>query len=235
MNKKEDEILYGKRSISYRKFFDSEFGLLRPKNPDDSWVTPFNPDTGANFQKNLGFIEGNSWQYTFMVTHDTKGLMELIGGKEAYSNQLQKVFNSDQFDMANEPDIGYPYLFNYVSGQEWRTQNKVSELIKQHFKNTADGLPGNDDTGTMSAWLIYSMMGLYPVSPADPIYTITTPVFDKVIIELDNRYYEKSQLIIHKEGNGSINQIKIGDKSSKHFFVDHSELVKSNNFKIILE
>ena len=235
MNKKEDEIFYGKRSISYRKFFDSEFGLLRPKNPDDSWVTPFNPDTGANFQKNLGFIEGNSWQYTFMVTHDTKGLMELIGGKEAYSNQLQKVFNSDQFDMANEPDIGYPYLFNYVSGQEWRTQNKVSELIKQHFKNTADGLPGNDDTGTMSAWLIYSMMGLYPVSPADPIYTITTPVFDKVTIELDNRYYEKSQLIIHKEGNGSINQIKIGDKSSKHFFVDHSELVKSNNFKIILE
>ena len=136
MNKKEDEIFYGKRSISYRKLFDSEFGLLRPKNPDDSWVTPFSPNTGANFQKNLGFIEGNSWQYTFMVTHDTRGLMKLIGGKEAYSNQLQKVFNSNQFDMANEPDIGYPYLFNYVSGQEWRTQNKVSKLIKQHFNNS---------------------------------------------------------------------------------------------------
>ena len=235
MNKKEDEIFYGKRSISYRKLFDSEFGLLRPKNPDDSWVTPFNPNTGANFQKNLGFIEGNSWQYTFMVTHDTRGLMKLIGGKEEYSNQLQKVFNSNQFDMANEPDIGYPYLFNYVSGQEWRTQNKVSKLIKQHFNNSPGGLPGNDDTGTMSAWLIYSMMGLYPVSPADPIYAITTPVFDKVIIELDNRYYEKSKLVIHKEGNGLINQIKVGDKSSNHFFVDHTELVKSNNFKIILK
>ena len=235
MNKKEDEIFYGKRSISYRKLFDSEFGLLRPKNPDDSWVTPFSPNTGANFQKNLGFIEGNSWQYTFMVTHDTRGLMKLIGGKEAYSNQLQKIFNSNQFDMANEPDIGYPYLFNYVSGQEWRTQNKVSKLIKQHFNNSPGGLPGNDDTGTMSAWLIYSMMGLYPVSPADPIYAITTPVFDKVIIELDNRYYEKSKLVIHKEGNGLINQIKVGDKSSNHFFVDHTELVKSNNFKIILK
>ncbi|MDG1015081.1 MAG: GH92 family glycosyl hydrolase [Flavobacteriaceae bacterium] len=235
MNKKEDEIFYGKRSISYRKLFDSEFGLLRPKNPDDSWVTPFSPNTGANFQKNLGFIEGNSWQYTFMVTHDTRGLMKLIGGKEEYSNQLQKVFNSNQFDMANEPDIGYPYLFNYVSGQEWRTQNKVSKLIKQHFNNSPGGLPGNDDTGTMSAWLIYSMMGLYPVSPADPIYAITTPVFDKVIIELDNRYYEKSKLVIHKEGNGLINQIKVGDKSSNHFFVDHTELVKSNNFKIILK
>ena len=235
MNKKEDEIFYGKRSISYRKLFDSEFGLLRPKNPDDSWVTPFSPNTGANFQKNLGFIEGNSWQYTFMVTHDTRGLMKLIGGKEEYSNQLQKVFNSNQFDMANEPDIGYPYLFNYVSGQEWRTQNKVSKLIKQHFNNSPGGLPGNDDTGTMSAWLIYSMMGLYPVSPADPIYAITTPVFDKVIIELDNRYYEKSKLVIHKEGNGLINQIKVGDKSSNHFFVDHTELVKSDNFKIILK
>ena len=235
LNKKGDEKFYRKRSISYRNFFDKEFNLLRPKNPDDSWVTPFDPNTGANFQKNLGFIEGNSWQYTFMVAHDSNGLMELIGGKEAYSNQLQEVFNSDQFDMANEPDIGYPYLFNYVSGQEWRTQNKVSELIKRHFKNSPDGLPGNDDTGTMSAWLIYSMIGLYPVSPADPIYAVTSPVFDKVIIELDSRYYNKSQLVIHKKGKGVIKQLKIGNTTSNHFFVSHSELVKSNNFKIILE
>ena len=87
-------------------------------------------------QKNLGFIEGNSWQYTFMVAHDTKGLIRLMGGEQAYSNQLQKVFDLGQFDMTNEPNIGYPYLFNYVSDQEWRTQKKVSELIKTHFRNT---------------------------------------------------------------------------------------------------
>ena len=82
LNKKEDEVFYRKRSISYRKLFDKEFNLLRPREADASWVRPFNPEIGANFQKNLGFIEGNSWQYTFMVAHDTKGLMQLMGGEE---------------------------------------------------------------------------------------------------------------------------------------------------------
>jgi predicted alpha-1,2-mannosidase len=235
LNKNKDEVFYRKRSISYRKLFDKDFNLLRPRNADASWVRPFNPETGANFQKNLGFIEGNSWQYTFMAVHDTKGLMQLMGGEEAYSNQLQKVFDSGQFDMANEPDIGYPYLFNYVPGQEWRTQNKVSELISSHFKNTPDGLPGNDDTGTMSAWLIYSMMGLYPVSPAEPIYAVTTPVFDKITIQLDSRYYDQTHLVIEKEGKGVIKQLKIGEEISKRFFINHSELVQSNYLKISLK
>ena len=235
LNKKEDEVFYRKRSISYRKLFDKEFNLLRPREADASWVRPFTPETGANFQKNLGFIEGNSWQYTFMVAHDTKGLMQLMGGENTYSKQLQKVFDSGQFDMANEPDIGYPYLFNYVPGQEWRTQNKVSELISTHFKNTPDGLPGNDDTGTMSAWLIYSMMGLYPISPADAVYAVTTPTFDKITIQLDSRYYDQSQLVIEKEGKGVIKHLKLGEEIQKGFFVNHSELVQSNCLKISLE
>ena len=235
LKKNKDDVFYRNRSISYRNLFDKEFNLLRPRNADDSWVHPFNPETGANFQKNLGFIEGNSWQYTFMVTHDTKGLIQLMGGEEAYSNQLQKVFDSGQFDMANEPDIGYPYLFNYLPGQEWRTQNKVSELISNHFKNTPDGLPGNDDTGTMSAWLIYSMIGLYPISPAEAVYAVTSPVFDKITIQLDSRYYNQNHLVIEKEGKGVIKQLKIGEEISKSFFINHSKLVQSNYLKISLE
>ena len=235
LKKNKDEVFFRKRSISYRKLFDKEFNLLRPKNADNSWVRPFNPETGANFQKNLGFIEGNSWQYTFMLAHDNKGLMQLMGGEEAYSNQLQKVFDLGQFDMANEPDIGYPYLFNYLPGQEWRTQDKVSELINKHFKNTPDGLPGNDDTGTMSAWLIFSMMGLYPVSPAEAIYAVTSPVFDKITIQLDSRYYKQSNLVIEKEGKGFINHLIIGNEISKRFFINHYDLVKSNNLKMILK
>ena len=111
LGKKEDEKFYRERSISYRKLFDKEFNLLRPKDKDDLWITPFNPETGANFQKNLGFIEGNSWQYTFMLAHDAKGLINLMGGEEIYSKQLQKVFNIGQFDMANEPDtVSYTHL-----------------------------------------------------------------------------------------------------------------------------
>ena len=235
LGKKKDEQFYRKRSISYRKLFDKDFNLLRPKNNDNSWVTPFNPETGANFQKNLGFIEGNSWQYTFMMAHDAKGLMRLMGGKQAYSKQLQKVFNIGQFDMANEPDMGYPYLFNFVKGEEWRTQKKVTELISKYFKNTPDGLPGNDDTGTMSAWLIYSMMGIYPISPASPVYTVTTPVFDKVIIQLDNRYYKSKQLVIEKEGTGTIKQLKLNHKNHKGYFIYHNDLVKAGHLKFMLE
>ena len=235
LGKKEDEQFYRKRSISYRKLFDKKFNLLRPKDKDDLWITPFNPETGANFQKNLGFIEGNSWQYTFMLAHDAKGLINLMGGEEVYSKQLQKVFNIGQFDMANEPDIGYPYLFNFVKGEEWRTQEKVSKLINQYFKNTPEGLPGNDDTGTMSAWLIYSMMGIYPISPAKPSYTITRPVFDKITIQLDSKYYKNKQLIIEKKGQGKIDKIQINGKTIKSYFISHASLVNGYNLKINLQ
>ena len=235
LGKKEDEKFYRERSISYRKLFDKEFNLLRPKDKDDLWITPFNPETGANFQKNLGFIEGNSWQYTFMLAHDAKGLINLMGGEEVYSKQLQKVFNIGQFDMANEPDIGYPYLFNFVKGEEWRTQEKVSKLINQYFKNTPEGLPGNDDTGTMSAWLIYSMMGIYPISPAKPSYTITRPVFDKITIQLDSKYYKNKQLIIEKKGQGKIDKIQINGKTIKSYFISHASLVNGYNLKINLQ
>ena len=235
LGKKDDEQYFRNRSISYQKLFDNEFKLLRPKNDDNSWVTPFNPESGANFKKNLGFIEGNSWQYTFMVAHDVKGLMKLMGGKRAYSKQLQKVFNLGQFDMANEPDIGYPFLFNFVKGEEWRTQKKVSELMRTYFKNTPDGLPGNDDTGTMSAWLIYSMIGIYPITPAEAIYTITTPVFDKITIQLDASYYNKRKLIIEKVKNskGKIKKILLNGTPHKGYFISHQELVEGQSLKVI--
>jgi len=170
-----------------------------------------------------------------MVAHDAKGLIKLMGGKKSYVQQLQKVFDIGQFDMANEPDIGYPYLFNYVKGQEWRTQKTVSELLKKYFKNTPDGLPGNDDTGTMSAWLIYSMMGSYPSSPAEPNYAITTPVFDKITIKLDSRYYKNKQLVIEKNGEGKIEHIEMNGKVKKSYFISHKELVNGNILKIKLK
>ncbi len=235
LGKMEDYILFSKRSTSYRKLFDKQFNLLRPKNGDGSWVTPFNPETGANFQKNLGFIEGNSWQYTFMVSHDIKNLMKQMGGKKAFVKQLDKVFDNNQFDMANEPDIGYPFLYNYAKGYAWKTQKRVRQLINEYFTNTPGGLPGNDDTGTMSAWLIYSMMGIYPSSPGEPNYTITTPVFDKITIQLDSRYYKKEQLIIEKIGQGKIKHIEINGKTKSSFFITHQELVKGNILRINLK
>jgi predicted alpha-1,2-mannosidase len=237
LNKKADYKRFSKRAISYRKLFDEDLKLLRPRNSDGSWYEPFDPLAGANFTENIGFIEGNAWQYAFMVSHDIKGLMKLMGGQKAFSKQLQTLFNTNQFDMANEPDIAYPFLFNYVKGEEWRAQQKVQELIKTYFQNKPAGLPGNDDTGTMSAWLIYSMMGIYPVSPGEPIYTITTPIFDKITIDLDSDYYKGKSLVIQKSGvvDGVISTIQLNSKTHKGYFINHSDLVKGSELSINLK
>lgn len=230
LGKKEDYKRFSKRAVSYRKLFDKEYNLLRPRNDDGSWLTPYNPESGANFEKNLGFIEGNAWQYSFMVVHDTKGLIRLMGGGKAFIDRLQDVFDKGQYDMANEPDIAYPYLFNYVKGQEGRTQEKVSELLDTYYKNAPDGLPGNDDTGTMSAWAVFSMMGIYPVSPANPTYAITTPRFSKITIHLDTDYYQQEKLTIRSnisEGKKRIQNISVQGKSHNSYFIPHEKLVNA--------
>ncbi len=238
LGKEEDYQRFLERSISYRKLFDKEFNLLRPKNDDGSWLFPYHPETGANFVKNLGFIEGNAWQYTFMVSHDVKGLKNLMGGEKPFAKQLQKVFDNKQYDMANEPDIAYPFLFNYVKGEEWRTQKTVNNLLDTYYKNTPDGLPGNDDTGTMSAWAIFSMMGIYPITPAEPIYTFCTPKFDKITIHLDQEYYNNETLVITSNtvrGGEYIESIKINNKVWDSFFISHGRLVNSKNLNFNLK
>lgn len=237
LGKKDDYKRFYNRSISYRKLFDKNLKLLRPRLENGDWYEPFDPNDGANFSENIGFIEGNAWQYAFMIPHDILGLKKLMGGNKAFTNQLQKVFDDNQFDMANEPDIAYPYLFNYVKGEEWRSQKLVEELVKKHFTNTPDGIPGNDDTGTMSAWLVYSMMGIYPIAPGEPKYAITKPLFDKITIQLDSKYYKNSELIIEKDtnANGYIQQILLNGKIHRGYFINLEDLVNAQNLKIILK
>ena len=238
LGKEQDYERFSKRSLSYKNLFDSEFNLLRPKNHDGTWLSPYRPETGANFVKNLGFIEGNAWQYTFMIPHDITGLKTLMGGDQAFIKQLQKVFDNQQFDMANEPDIAYPFLFNYIKGEEWRTQKTVNSLLDSYYKNTPDGLPGNDDTGTMSAWAVFSMMGIYPVEPATPVYTFCTPKFEKVIIHLDKAYYDTDTLTITSKKTTSknlIKEIKIDDVPFDNFFISHKQLLNSKNIHFTLQ
>ena len=237
LGEKEDFKRFSKRSLSYRKLYDKDLKLLRPRTANDKWYEPFDPEAGANFQANVGFIEGNAWQYAFMVPHDIRGLIKLMGGDKPFSDQLQKVFDIKQFDMANEPDIAYPYLFNYIKGEEWKSQDMVKKLVKEYFKNEPKGLPGNDDTGTMSAWLVYSMMGFYPISPGDPIYTITTPMFDKVTIQLDPKYYKKENIVIEREINtdGKVKDIQLNGKSLNSFFISHDDFVNGTTLKVIQE
>ncbi len=237
LGKEDDYKLFLKRSMGYKNYYDPETGLLRPKLPNGQFLTPFDPEQGKNFEPTPGFHEGTSWTYSFYVPHDIPGLIKLMGGPGAFSRKLQQCFDRDLFDMANEPDITYPYLFDYVQGDEWRTQEKTLELIQKYFKNDPGGIPGNDDTGTMSSWLIFSMMGFYPHCPGDMTYALTTPIFDEVDIKLDNRYYPNTSLIIQKTKNGSggpyIHRITLGDKQYHQYFVSQQELLKAG--KIIFQ
>ena len=170
-----------------------------------------------------------------MVPHDIKGLMKLMGGPKPFAQRLQDVFDKGQFDMANEPDIAYPYLFNYVKGEAFRSQKLVSDLLDEHFKNSPDGIPGNDDTGTMSAWAVFSMMGIYPVNPAAPMYALVKPKFDKITIHLDDEYYKGRKLVISSntvENKEPISEILINGKPHKEYFISHKKLVNASKIQI---
>ena len=239
LGKKEDAKLFYERSLGYRHYFCPEYGTLRPKLPDGTFYAPFNPEQGANFEPCPGFHEGSAWNYTFYVPHDIPGFTRLMGGRKAFIDKLQHVFDAGLYDPANEPDIAYPYLFSYFKGEEWRTQKLVKELLAKYFKAAPDGIPGNDDTGTMSAWAIFSMLGFYPDCPGLPEYTLTAPTFDKVTIQLDTRYYPQKELVITTVRPTSdanyIKGIKVGGKAYKGFRISHDQWVNAGQVEFILQ
>ena len=216
----EDAERFRARSLQYKNYYCPDFGTLRPLTQDGKFLEPFNPRQGENFEPVPGFHEGSAWNYTFYVPHDVLGLAKLMGGRKAFVNKLQKVFDEGLYDPANEPDIAYPYLFSYFKGEEWRTQKLVSELLDKHYTTLPNGLPGNDDTGTMSAWAVFSMMGIYPDCPGEPSYTLTVPRFDRV--ELQNG------TVITKVGDGYIRKISVNGKTHGSFRISHSDLVGSS-------
>lgn len=236
----DDAAVFLKRSLGYKKLFDKSTGMLRPKFINGEWLTPYDPELGRNFEPAPGYIEGNAWNYRFYVPHDISGLINLLGGGEKFVEQLEMTFSTDNFDMANEPDITYPFLFNFVKGEEWRTQARVRELIKEHFVNAPHGIPGNDDTGVMSAWLVFSMMGLYPVTPGDMNYAITTPSFDEIKISLNQYYYKGNALTIttsplNKNENGKyISEMTFNGELLKDYFISHDQITSGGLFNLRL-
>ena len=239
---KADAQRFYKQSLGYRNYYSKEYGTLRPRNMDGSFLSPFDPKAGADFSNAPGFHEGSAWNYTFYVPHDVKGLAKLMGGDKRFVEKLQMVFDQGLYDPANEPDIAYPYLFNYFKGEEWRTQKIVSDLIHKYYSDQPDGIPGNDDCGTMSTWLIFSMVGLYPDCPGSPYYSITTPTFDRVTLHLDPRYYPNGDIVITKENGQTVNnppspitRMTLGGKSLNRFRISHDELVKGRRLELFMK
>ncbi len=233
-----DARLFHNRSLGYKHYYSKEFGTLRPILPNGQFYSPFNPMEGENFEPSPGFHEGNAWNYTFYVPHDVKGLARLMGGKKPFVDKLQRVFDDGLYDPANEPDIAYAHLFSYFKGEEWRTQKELHRLLQKYFKDAPDGIPGNDDTGTMSAWAIFNMIGFYPDCPGEPAYTLSTPVFDKVTIRLDPKQWGRDKLVIEtvrpSKESLYIRQMELGGRSLSRYRITHDELVHGGELKFIL-
>ncbi len=239
LGKKEDAKLFYDRSMGYKNYYSKEFGTLRPLLPDGTFYSPFNPKQGENFEPNPGFHEGSAWNYTFYVPHDIPGLVKLMGGQKKFVDKLQMVFDEGHYDMANEPDIAYPYLFSYFKGEAWRTQKTVRELLSKYYHNAPNGLPGNDDTGTMSTWAVFSMMGFYPACPGDMDYVLTSPTFNKVTIDLNKKFYPKGELVIESMHQTPediyIKDVTADGKKLKGYTISQEELVNAGTLKFTLE
>ncbi len=195
---------FRKRTQNYRKVFDPEHKLMRGKNKDGSFQSPFNP-----YKWGDAFTEGNSWHYTWSVFHDVEGLIGLMGGEESFSQMLDSIFEVPPiFDYSyygiviheiremqivgmgnyahgNQPIQHMIYLYNYV-GQPWKSQYWARRIMDKLYQPTPDGYCGDEDNGQTSAWHVFSAMGLYPVCPGTDEYVLGSPLFNKITLQLEN-------------------------------------------------
>jgi predicted alpha-1,2-mannosidase len=221
LHKPESEIgIYKTRSMNYRNLFDPSTGLMRGKNKDGSFETPFNP-----FKWGDAFTEGNSWHYSWGVFHDIQGLMNLMGGKKQFVAKLDSVFTlppifddsyygeviheiremqiagMGQYAHGNQPIQHMIYLYNYA-GEPWKAQYWARETMNKMYKATPDGYCGDEDNGQTSAWYVFSAMGFYPVCPAAGQYVLGAPLFNKITLTLENG----KKVIINAPGNSAVNK-----------------------------
>lgn len=215
-----DIEIFAKRAMNYRNLFDPSHKLMRGKNQDGTFQSPFNPLKWGD-----AFTEGNSWHYTWSVFHDPQGLIDLMGGKEGFNIMMDSVFNvpplfddsyyggviheiremqimnMGNYAHGNQPIQHMIYLYNY-SGEPWKAQYWTREVMRKLYTPTPDGYCGDEDNGQTSAWYVFSALGMYTVAPGTDQYILGSPLFKKATISLENG----KQVVITSEGNGSNNR-----------------------------
>jgi predicted alpha-1,2-mannosidase len=183
------------RAGNYTHVFDPSKGWVCGKFANGNFTREF--DSG----KPVSWItEGTPRHYSWYVPQDVKGLMDIMGGKEIFLKKLQSFIDNREYWHGNEPSHHIPYLFNYA-GRWDLTQKTVKELLTSEYSNNAGGISGNDDSGQMSAWYVFSAMGLYPVCPGSNEYQLSSPLFSKVTLNLDRKYYPGNKFILETHGN----------------------------------
>lgn len=245
-----DEIAekYAKRGESWRNHLDPETRLMRPKEKDGSWITPFDPTKVGH----ENFTEANSWQYTFFVPQNVPGMIEAMGGSEFFVKHLDEMFETDakvdnhlpdvtgligQYAHGNEPCHHVAYLYNYA-GRADKTQERVRQIATTLYNDSPAGLCGNDDCGQMSAWYVFTAMGFYPVDPASAVYQIGSPLFDSLTLSTSNAEGKKATFKVVAENNSAthlyIQSARLNGKPLARSWITHEEIVAGGELKLVM-
>lgn len=244
LGKSEGELKpFAERAMNYKNTFDQEYNLMHAKKADGTFQNPFNPLKWGD-----AFTEGNSWHYTWSVFHDPKGLVSLMGGKNKFNQMLDSVFtlppvfdesyyncviheiremqimNMGNYAHGNQPIQHMIYLYNY-SGEPWKTQYWVREVMNKLYTANPDGYCGDEDNGQTSAWYVFSALGFYPVCPGSNQYVLGAPLFKKAKINLENG--NKIEIIAdnNSDKNRYVESMNVNGKSHDVNFLTHDQLL----------
>ncbi|MDN5210809.1 GH92 family glycosyl hydrolase [Fulvivirgaceae bacterium BMA12] len=227
LGKADDYDYFLKRSKNYRNIYDPETGFMSARNFDGTFVQEIKAKIDEVEQVvEEGITEGGRWTYLFCVMQDVEGLISLTGGREKFISLLDQNFDEGHFQHRNEPGHHFIYLYNYA-GEPSKTQEKIWEHTPLNYRNAPDGLSGNDDCGQMSAWLIFSSMGFYPVCPGSGEYVIGSPLYSKIVLNLPEPYHKKV-IISAKgvdEGKKYIKSLTLDGKPITKPFISHADIV----------
>lgn len=231
---------YRKRALNYRNIYDKNIGFARPRYADGSFKKEF--DALQTYGE--GFIEGNSWNFSFHVPHDVYGMIDLMGGEKGFIDKLDKLFNmhlpekyyADNEDITidglvggyvhgNEPSHHIPYLYAWTS-QPWKTQYWVRYILNKMYKNNINGLGGNDDCGQMSAWYLFSVMGFYPVCPGTDQYVLGAPYLPYIKMQLPNGKTLEIKAPGVSDKNCYVHSLKINGKPYDKRYITHNDLME---------
>lgn len=242
LGKMDDYHMFMKRASSWKPLFDEASGFIRGKKADGTWAEPFDPYLASTDWKTSMYEEGNAWQYTFFVPHDVKGLAAAFGSEQRLEKKLDSLFMVSsqingssappdvsgligQYAHGNEPSHHIAYMYNYL-GVPWKTQEKVRQIIDSMYKAEPEGYAGNEDCGQMSAWAVWSMMGMFPANPANGEYVIGSPVFDEVTVKLPSGKTMKIVAHNNSKKNMYIQRMALNDKDFSASYITHQELMK---------
>ena len=246
-----DYQFFVKRAGNYQNLFRTDKGHVWPKDADGNWIEPYEPGFSGGQGGRDYTTENNGYTYDWDVQHDLQGLFELMGGRAKAGAKLDQLFREPlgmskyefwakfpdasglvgQFSMGNEPNLHIPYLYNYL-GTPWKTQKRVRMLLDTWFTDTTLGMPGDEDGGGMSAFVVFSMMGFYPVTPGVPVYNLASPVFDRITIHLHNG---KNLTIIcrnNSRDNKYVQSIKLNGRPLNQVWFKHADIVNGGTLEL---